>query len=472
MKLELKKNSLALRLCLCMFFGILFILICASFTVYGLLQESFNKNTTHFLKKELIILRNILVRPNNEEALDQEVVWEPLSINHSFLIKILKPSGQVIKSTPSSTKIPQTFWPTNSPEEDLQFRKIRINKRTFALSSNRINIPYANPSHYQVYIAYDITHNQNLLDSFIRLLIFITMIGMILSIVISFILIKIGLRPLSSFVNHIEKLDLNSRTQVPITKVMHEFNPLIEALNQLFSRIKTSYDRMANFSSNLAHEIRNPINNLMLQTEMSLTKPLPLHKIREMLESNLVEYNRLSSLVDKLLFLARSESENLLSKNHLNFYKEAQAVVEFHQALCEEKNISVEIEGDGEILADKTLFRNALSNLLSNAINYSGHHKKVLISMENGINFKKISVIDNGIGIQAQDLPFLTDRFYRSDRQSNTPEEGLGLGLAIVQSIMKIHKGFLKIESKTGKGTIVSLEFPSLDTPNEIPSGL
>ena len=92
--------------------------------------------------------------------------------------------------------------------------------------------------------------------------------------------------------------------------------------------------------------------------------------------------------------------------------------------------------------------------------------------MENGINFKKISVIDNGIGIQAQDLPFLTDRFYRSDRQSNTPEEGLGLGLAIVQSIMKIHKGFLKIESKTGKGTIVSLEFPSLDTPNEIPSGL
>lgn len=324
-----------------------------------------------------------------------------------------------------------------------------------------INLP-ATQQQYVVKVAYDISLDERILAGIRQSLFFITLIGLFASILCSFILIKIGLKPLSLFVNNILTMDVKSLTErLDMKKASEELAPLIDAFNHLLDKIQEAYEKLSDFSSNIAHELRTPINNLIIETEILLTQPLSDKKIKELLGSSLEEYQRLAIIIDKLLFLARSDANKLhMNKSELNINTEVKAVVDFHEALAAEKSVTIQIMGDGNVKADQTLFRNALTNILTNAIKYSGEHSNITIKTTEKAAAVQIVIADNGPGIPNNHFKKLSERFYRIDTHRATNAGGSGLGLAIVNSIMKAHFGKLEFYNNIPTGLMVSLLFP------------
>jgi two-component system, OmpR family, heavy metal sensor histidine kinase CusS len=164
--------------------------------------------------------------------------------------------------------------------------------------------------------------------------------------------------------------------------------------------------------------------------------------------------------VETLLFLARAENTEIsLCTKQLDGRAELEAACSYHEGLAEEKNIQLLCQGHGFLHADSQLVKRVLSNLLLNAIAYTPIGGRIQLSIKQAKDGSaEIRVQDSGCGIAAEHLPKLFDRFYRVD--SARSMYGTGLGLAIVKSIMELHGGSVKVNSKVDQGTSVTVKFP------------
>lgn len=244
---------------------------------------------------------------------------------------------------------------------------------------------------------------------------------------------------------------------------------MASAFDGMLLRLADAFARLTQFSADLAHELRTPINNLMGETEVALSRPRSAAEYRQILESNLEEYSRLSRTVESLLFVARAENTQIpLSKARLDGRTELEAVCSYHEALAEEKGIRLVCLGQGHLYADALLCKRALSNLLSNALRHTPAGGEIRLSLHEAVDgAAEIAVQDSGCGIAAEHIPKLFDRFYRVDPARS--EEGTGLGLAIVKSIMDLHGGSVAVGSQPGGGTTVRLRFPAPAAPVSLP---
>jgi len=180
---------------------------------------------------------------------------------------------------------------------------------------------------------------------------------------------------------------------------------------------------------------------------------------REILESNLEEYGRLSRTVEILLFLARAENTGIpLRTTRLDGRAELEAVCSYHEALAEEKGVRLVCQGQGVLYADAQLFKRVLSNLLLNALQHTPHGGEIRLSLDSADDgFSKRQRARHRLRYAAEHLPKLFDRFYRVDPARSA--EGTGLGLAIVKSIMDLHGGSVVINSEPNHGTVITLHF-------------
>jgi two-component system heavy metal sensor histidine kinase CusS len=226
--------------------------------------------------------------------------------------------------------------------------------------------------------------------------------------------------------------------------------------------LEESFVRLSRFSSELAHEMRTPIHILMNDAEAGLSGKRTPDEYREILESNLEEYNRLARLINGLLFLARAEDPRTrIERTRIDVRKELDAVREFHEVLAEDQGVTITCEGEAQMDADRTLFRSAITNLISNALRYTPEGGGIVLAIsqpEDGSVV--ISVSDTGPGMAPENLPRVFDRFYRSE-EGRALAEGTGLGLAIAKSIVELHGGSISVESAPGKGTTFVLRFPA-----------
>jgi len=286
-------------------------------------------------------------------------------------------------------------------------------------------------------------------------------LGLVFSALAAFFVARRGLRPLAEMTRHMEGVTASQlHERLEPAHWPEELSALAAAFNAMLLRLADAFARLTQFSADLAHELRNPVSNLMGETEVALSKPRTAGEYRQILESNLEDYGRLSRIVESLLFLARAENTEVpLHTESLDGGEVLESVCRYHEALAEEKGIRLDCQGRGCLNADVLLLKRALSNLLVNAIWHTpayGTIRLILHPAEDGT--VEIRVEDSGCGIAQEHLGKVFDRFYRIDPARS--EEGTGLGLAIVKSIMELHGGSVTINSQPGFGTAVILRFP------------
>ncbi len=250
--------------------------------------------------------------------------------------------------------------------------------------------------------------------------------------------------------------------QMPVDSVPPEMADLAHTLNAMLRRLQNDFHKLSEFSSDLAHELRTPISNLLTETQVAIAQPRSAEAYREILASNAEEFQRLARTVSDMLFLAKAEHGLVLpSRETIVIEDEVAALFEFYDALAEEKDIRLQQAGHGQLQGDRLMLRRALSNLLSNALRHAYPGSVVSIVMAEDATGRTLQVRNEGDAIPEAVIPRLFDRFYRADPARVAGEsDGAGLGLAITRSIVELHGGHITVDSAAGVNCF-TLRFPN-----------
>jgi two-component system heavy metal sensor histidine kinase CusS len=262
-----------------------------------------------------------------------------------------------------------------------------------------------------------------------------------------------GLRPVHEMAQVAQGISA-SRLQgrIDATAQPLELTELVHAFNAMLSRLQDSFGRLSDFSSDLAHELRTPVSNLMTQTQVAVSKLRPADEYRETLYSNLEELNRLARMIADMLFLAKADNGLMIpNRESVHLATELQSLFEFYEALADESGVSLRMTGAADTVGDALMLRRALSNLISNAIRHTPRGGTVDVTIRQvSPDEVGIEVRNPGAAIPPEHLGRIFDRFYRVEPSRQKSTEGAGLGLAITKSIIGAHGGTIMVSSSPG----------------------
>lgn len=237
--------------------------------------------------------------------------------------------------------------------------------------------------------------------------------------------------------------------------VPKELLGLVAAFNAMLARLHESFRRLADFSSDIAHELRTPIQNLLLQTQVTLGGGDDVNAYRAVLQSNAEEYHRLSGMISDMLFLAKADNKQAsLKREPVALEAEVSALFDFYEALATEQGVELRQTGAASVFADRAMIQRALSNLLSNAIRFTprGMAIDVRVGVEDG--WASLAVSNPGPEIPPEHRERIFERLYRIDRSRRQGQtDNVGLGLAITRSIVEMHGGRITVASGQGRVT-------------------
>jgi len=292
------------------------------------------------------------------------------------------------------------------------------------------------------------------------------MAGAAVMTLLAFAIVRQGLRPLQQITartNEINAHRLNHR--LPVDAVPVELQGLSVAFNAMLDRIEEGVQRLAVFGADLAHDMRTPLNTLMVETQVALSRSRPVEEYQALMASNLEEYARLARMIENTLFLARAENAQLtLERRTLDARVELSRIRDYFEGLADEAGVSLTMEPTGltaALQAEPILFQRAVGNLMSNAIAHTARGGTVSIQAAPRGGFTVVSVSNTGEGIAAERVDRIFDRYYRGDQARSMDGACAGLGLAIVRAIMLLHGGQAVADCSRPGWTTFSLHFPN-----------
>ncbi len=305
-----------------------------------------------------------------------------------------------------------------------------------------------------------------------------TVAGAVVAFLLGLALIRAGLKPLRAIASEAATVTVN-RLQVRLDAhaAPRELQELATAVNSMLERIEEGFQRLSQFSADVAHDLRTPISNLLGQTEVTLAQPRSVEEYQTLLVSNVEEFERLARMMESMLFLARADNAQVaLDRQEMEVRAELARVADYFEGMAEEAGVSLRIEcarnpapaggrhaaPEVKLGADPILFRRALNNLVANAIRYTPRGGVITMSYRVSGGEGIVSVRNPGPGIAPEHLAHLFDRFYRTDPARADSAISAGLGLAIVQSVMQLHGGRAEVESRPGDTTVFSMIFPAV----------
>jgi two-component system heavy metal sensor histidine kinase CusS len=307
----------------------------------------------------------------------------------------------------------------------------------------------------------DISANEKLLAAYRNRLTAVISIAILLSACLAWLLARRGLAPVRAMSLEIGRINAEKlHARIAREEWPAELRVLAGSFDDMLARLERSFDQLSRFSSDIAHEFRSPVNNLVAAASVTLARARAPAEYQATLEVIVEEGSRLSRMVASMLFLARADNaEQHIRTEPIGLTEEFSKLVEFYDIAADEQGVRLIARGDCEVMADPMLLRRALSNLLSNALRYTPRGGTVRLLAERRHDHIGISVSDDGAGIAPEHLPHLFDRFYRVD-PSRSSTDSTGLGLAVVRSIVELHGGHAEVASVPGKGSTFTLSFP------------
>ena len=274
-------------------------------------------------------------------------------------------------------------------------------------------------------------------------------LGTLLAFCLGLLLLRRGLTPLRELaqaMGHIDPRSLDRR--MPTQAIPTELKEPVLALNAMLVRLEDSFARLSQFSADLAHEIRTPLHNLLGSNSLALNQARSPAEYQEVLASNIEEYERLNRMAENLMFLARAEhGQRPLQLQTLDLGQVGEGLCDYFEALAEDRGLLLDNQLRGPLTVDQQLLQRALGNLLANAVRHARAGSTVSLLRRDEAGVCWIGVYNLGQPIDPQHIDRLFDRFYRIDPSRAQPGDSGGLGLAIVQSIMQLHGGQVRVVS-------------------------
>jgi two-component system heavy metal sensor histidine kinase CusS len=285
----------------------------------------------------------------------------------------------------------------------------------------------------------------------------------LVAVALCYVLVRRALAPLRAIAASAQGITserLDSR--IDLSRAPLELHDLAEALNAMLGRLQLGFGRLWQFTADLAHDLRTPIANMRGASEVALTRDRSIADYQALLASNIEECDRVSRMIENVLFLARAENPQFaLHRTEFDAGEELQRIADYFEGIAAEKSVRVKVTGRARLYAERELFRRAVSNLLANALRYTPVGQTIVMAAAQSDPCVAITVQNPGESIPSHELTKLFDRFYRGDKARSNSGASTGLGLAIVKTIVEIHGGTVQARSDTGGLTSFELQFPA-----------
>lgn len=305
--------------------------------------------------------------------------------------------------------------------------------------------------------SYNVLHNL-----LIVLILTYCVILSILYFIMSFVASK-AIAPIHQLVDSASQIDYtNINSRLPLPENQDEIHQLATTINQLLNRLENSFYQQKQFTSDASHEMQTPLAAIKGIIEVLLRKPRTAEHYEVKMQEVLHQTNRLSQLHNQLLQLARLESSVLIAnKEPVILYTAIGKSIKNNESLLTKNTIHIHnnIPQEAVVFADILLLEMILDNLISNAIKYNKTDGNIYISWNSSDQI--LCVEDDGIGIEADKLPLLFNRFYRVDDSRNSQIPGNGIGLSIVKRLCEVQNIILTVNSVKDQGTSFCLQFIS-----------
>ncbi len=447
--------SLTLRLTL-LFTAVSTVVILTLGYLIGLaVEEHFVEQDIEILNGKLALTRNALekVRTTDDLAQLPQVLDDALFGHAGLAIAVIAPDGQTLFATRdvdfphallakpvSASGSSPTVW---TSAQNKPFRGVAVHMPT--------GIDASPPA--IVAVATDISHHEHFMASFRSTLWSFFALATLLTGLLGWWAVRRGLSPLQAMKRKVEGITAQRLdARLAVDAVPLELADLAQTLNTMLERLGDSFQRLSDFASDLAHEFRTPVSNLLMQSQVTLAQSRTDEEYREILASNIEEFERLSRMIADMLFIAKADQGQIVpTRELLDLGSLIGNLVEAHRPFAEDQGVTVTCTGDGQLHGDSLMIRRAVSNLLSNAIRHSPPGGQVAVTIRaTDRGGACIEVANTGDTIPAEHLPRLFDRFYRADPSRTGDGAHTGLGLAIVKSIAEAHGGQVSVLSQDG----------------------
>ena len=255
--------------------------------------------------------------------------------------------------------------------------------------------------------------------------------------------------------------DSNISTRLVLPEHQDELYELTKTINELLTRIEASMMLQKQFTSDASHEIRTPLSAIRGTLEVLIRKQRDPQVYEEKISGVITQVDRLNALLEQLLQLARIDSSNIMAKNEIIPLSQLISILHGKwKSKAEERGIKLQLDiiEDAVVTGDKIFLELILDNLISNAIKYGKENGRIFLNWDD--SSKSLSVKDDGIGISAEVLPNIFNRFFRADESRGSAVSGNGLGLSIAKRLAEMQQINLIAESQPGTGSTFTLQFP------------
>lgn len=383
-------------------------------------------------------------------------------------IRILREGQVLYQSRNVEAASMQTWPPASTSHRDGFFRRIAARAGPLLLYT----LAWTSPAgvHFLVQEAAPTTSVDRILKSLLIALCLLTPMILAGAAVGGYLLMNVPFRPVVELTRHAEKIGTSAPGErLPVIPTGDELERLSISLNRMIDRLEDALAHNRRFSADVSHELRTPLTILRGELE-PLIENSDLHpQALDAIGSALEEIERMSDIVENLLVISKLDAQGLLPRTPIHLGSLALSTVEQMQLLAEDKHLKVHADAAGEtfVSGDRVRLQQVIVNLLDNAIKYTPAAGEIWLSVFAQRDYGVVEIRDNGIGIPADCLPYVFDRFYRADKARSRESGGTGLGLSIVKAICTAHDGNVSIQSREGTGTTVRVELP-LCTAEEI----
>lgn len=450
----LRKISWKLTALYAAIFSMILILLNAG-TLFGvrffLLQQA--RNQVQSTSRAAI--SNLLEKYERNNLSDPDLISESAS-DPEIRITIADPTGKIIRTSDPDSAQHISF------ASQLGTVQILERKGRHLLILNSRILSGTKPAAF-LQVTYDMHREYEFMKLLFVLMAIADFAGVLFSILAGYFVSRKLLRPIDKLTKTAKAISITDlKSRIDVGRADDELSRLAKTFNEMIDRLQQAFEAQNRFVSDASHELRTPIS--IIQGYAGLIDRWGKNEPRVLEESITAirrEAESMAALVERLLFLARGDRGSIrIQKEKVDLSALITEVVCESRLIAPSRVIDGETPGQTFILADGKLIKQMLRALVDNAVKYTRESGQVLIRLEKTSSQAVVTVCDNGIGIPAEDLPHIFERFYRVDKARSREQGGSGLGLSIVRWIVEAHQGAVEVTSTPGQGTAFRVELP------------